>query len=158
MDYFQGVVGEYLRANRATFVNPEFCLMLDAGVKSPPKGRSWYVDLLAVCFPDTTAYLCEVTYDKAAGAMIKRLTAWSLHWPTLVNAVRRDGGVPDSWNVRPWLFVPEVGIANLVSKLPALPITPRITPLEMTQPWNYCGWDRHGEADKPAVIPVEMRT
>jgi hypothetical protein len=34
---------------------------------------------------------------------------------------------------------------------------PRITPLEMVQPWKYKSWNRIGEADKPAGIPREMQ-
>jgi hypothetical protein len=35
---------------------------------------------------------------------------------------------------------------------------PRITPLEMAQPWRYRSWNRLGEADKPSVIPDGMRS
>ena len=157
MDYFQGVVAEYLRADRSTFVNPEFCLQLDEGVKEPSKGTSWYIDLLAVSFKDKTVYLCEVTYAKVPGALISRLTAWCSNWQRMLETVRRDAGVPADWPVRPWLFVPEVGIKTLVAKLPPLPVIPRITPLEMTEPWKYNGWNRHGEAAKPWSIPPEMQ-
>jgi hypothetical protein len=157
MDYFQGVVAEYLRADRSTFINPEFCLQLDGGVKAPSKGSFWYIDPLAVSFGDKTAYLCEVSYAKAAAALINRLAAWRLNWPRMLEAVRRDADVPADWVVRPWLFVPEIGIKSLVTKLPPLPTVPRITPLEMTEPWRYCGWDRQGEAPKPDTIPSEMQ-
>ena len=158
MDYYQGVVAEYIRANRSMFANPEFCLQLDAGVKSPAKGRFWYVDLLTVSFSEKIAYLVEVTYATQAGELIKRLTAWKDNWTGLLDAVRRDGGVPADWAVRPWLFVPEGRITALVPKLPTMPVVPRITPLEMTQPWQHNGWNRHGEAPKPDTIPPEMQT
>jgi hypothetical protein len=159
MDYYQGVVAEYLRANRSTFVNPEFCLQLDAGLKSPAKGRHWYVDLLAVCLSEKSMYLCEVTYAKTGSALTERLKAWSTHWPTILEALQRDAGVSAEWAIRPWLFVPEPGIPALLQRLPKLPVTPRITPLEMTQPWSgHSGWDRHGEAAKPKTIPPEMQT
>jgi hypothetical protein len=38
MDYFQGVVTEYLRANRATFVNTERLVQFQLG-DAPAKGR-----------------------------------------------------------------------------------------------------------------------
>ncbi len=41
MDYFQGVVTEYLRAKRSVFVNTEFMISLDEGDK-PKKDRHWY--------------------------------------------------------------------------------------------------------------------
>jgi len=157
VDYFQGVVAEYLRANRATFVNPEFFLQLDNGLKSPPKGTAWYVDLLAINLAERTAYLCEVTYSESLAALLERLAAWSANWSGMMTALRRDACVADDWQVRPWLFVPEHAIARLIMRLPALPVVPKVTPLEMTQPWRFSGWDRQGEAEKPGSIPVEMR-
>jgi hypothetical protein len=41
MDYFQGVVTEYLRADRTIFVNTECLIQLDGG-DPPGKGRHWY--------------------------------------------------------------------------------------------------------------------
>jgi len=39
MDYFQGVVTEYLVANRASFINSELLIQLDAD--KILKGRNW---------------------------------------------------------------------------------------------------------------------
>ncbi len=157
MDYFQGVVAEYLRANRATFVNSQFFLQLDAGLRSPPAGRSWYVNILAASFAERTAWLVEVTYAKGLNTLIDKLTAWQSHWPLIQTAIHRDAAIPESWTLRPWLFVPEADITSLVRRLPASMVAPRITPLEMTVPWNkHCTWDRHGELPKPKSIPPEM--
>jgi fused signal recognition particle receptor len=49
MDYFQGVVTENLRANRAAIVNTECLIQLEPG-DSPAKGRHWYCDGIAVNF------------------------------------------------------------------------------------------------------------
>ncbi len=45
MDYYQGVVTDYLRADRAMFVNTECCIQLDEG-NNPDAfpGRHWYCD------------------------------------------------------------------------------------------------------------------
>lgn len=45
MDYFQGVVTEYLVADRATYVNTEPLIQLDANELK--KGRHWYCDAAA---------------------------------------------------------------------------------------------------------------
>jgi hypothetical protein len=37
-----------------------------------------------------------------------------------------------------------------------LKFAPRITPLEMVQPWHYPGFNRIGEAAKPEIIPEAM--
>ena len=41
MDYYLGVVTEYLRADRAIFVNTESLIQLDPG-DVPVKDRHWY--------------------------------------------------------------------------------------------------------------------
>ena len=48
MDYYQGVVTEYLRANRATFVNTECCIQLNPGPHPDNSGPHWYCDAVAV--------------------------------------------------------------------------------------------------------------
>ena len=72
MDYFQGVVTEYLRAKREVFVNTEFLIQLDPG-DVQVKGRSWYCDAVAVSFRDSAVYLCEITYSSSMHALITRL-------------------------------------------------------------------------------------
>ena len=47
MDYFQGVVTDYLRANRSVFVNTECLIQLDEGNKQL-KCRHWFCDAMAV--------------------------------------------------------------------------------------------------------------
>lgn len=156
MDYFQGVVTEYLRADRATFVNPEYFIPLVENDRSPRRRTSWYVDLVAASFEDQTIYLCEVTYARNLSALLARLSDWAANWPALVKAIHRDSHVPTAWKVRPWIFVPESFVPRLLAKMPALPVAPRITTLEMTQPWRY-HWDRRAEEAKPDIIPEDMR-
>lgn len=166
MDYFQGIVTEYLRANRQTFVNPEFFLQLIKGEKMPTKGTSWYVDALAVNFGEQTIYLCEVTYSKSLSALLNRLGEWSTHWPELLTSLQRDASIPAEWPVRPWVFIPKDLIEKFIKKLklevPALsvvPRAPRITPLEMTLPWRYCTYNREGEEPKACFgIPDYMQS
>lgn len=157
MDYFQGIVAEYLRANRATFINPEYCLQLDEKEKAPSKGSSWYVDILAINIAQRAVFLCEVTYSQSLSALLKRLTEWSQHWAQILHALHRDSGVPMEWSVRPWVFIPETLIPRFVTKTPEFSAKPIITPLEMTMPWLYCTWDRRDEKSKPSSIPPEMR-
>ena len=44
-DYFQGVVAEYLRADRGVFVNPEILLQLEPGA-SPKKKADFGIVIL----------------------------------------------------------------------------------------------------------------
>ena len=151
MDYFQGVVTEYLRAKRSVFVNTECLIHLDEG-KELKKGRHWYCDVMAVDFNESTIYLCEITYSATTQALLARLRAWRACWPELVNAVLRDSKVPTNWTVQPWIFLPQKyadkfskkikEVAKAVGGVSVMP-EPRFTHLESTSPWVYLvTWDR----------------
>lgn len=153
MDYFQGVVTEYLRANRSTFVNTEYLIQLDEGA-TPLKARHWYCDALAVNFEHSTVYLCEVTYSKTMSALLSRLHAWAVHWDGVCKSIARDSKLTGTWAFRPWLFVPEASQPLLLRKLALSPNTdlphhgmpaPLINTLESVASWNYCTWDRKHE-------------
>ena len=149
MDYFQGVVTEYLRADRSMFVNSECLLQLDPG-DPPAKGRHWYCDAVAVNFRESTVYLCEVTYSATLQALLGRLAGWRAHWPELRTALKRDCSVPTEWNAVPWVFIPSKCHDLLTKKLDSIPVKegkasmprPRITFLESVTPWSYRTWDR----------------
>ena len=149
MDYFQGVVTEYLVADRTSYVNTELLIQLDAD--DTKKGRHWYCDAAAANFKESTLYLCEVTYSKTMSGLAKRLLAWNEHWPQLQAAVKRDCGIPESWRIQPWVFIPEAyyqalrakigvleGAVNGVESMPY----PKVTYLEHVVPWKYVTWDR----------------
>ena len=149
MEYFQGVVTEYLVADRASFVNSELLIQLDAD--EPKKGRHWYCDAAAVNIREETLYLCEVTYSKSMSALSKRLLAWDAHWKELRDAIARDCGIPSSWTIQPWAFIPEAYNQALKSRIAPLASDerngdvmpyPQITFLENVVPWNYVTWDR----------------
>jgi hypothetical protein len=121
-----------------------------------------YCDAVALEFRSKTIFLCEFTYAANPGGLIKRLKGWNEHWDKVRNALARDSLLFESWPVRPWLFVPQEFVSLLVKRLDnvgngqPLKFVPRITPLEMAQPWKFRG-NRIGESDKPEV-PEEMRT
>lgn len=152
MDYFQGVVTEYLRANRSTFVNTEYLIQLDEG--TPLKSRHWYCDALIVNFECSTVYLCEITYSKTMSALLGRLQAWAVNWEGVCAAIVRDSKLNGAWNFQPWVFIPEDSKGLLLRKLglssssdlsrSTMP-SPVISTLESVAPWNYCSWDRKHE-------------
>lgn len=156
MDYSQGVVADYLRADRSCFISPEFFLPNDLCEAEQDRKRYWYVDVLAIQMAERCAYLCEVTYAKSARALLQRLRLWRQHWHSVRQAVFRDAGVPKDWQIRPWVFVPEEFIPGLLLSLPEFAPGIKITPLEMTLPWKY-RWDRQQELEKPDCIPTHMR-
>ena len=157
MDYFQGVVTNYLRASRSTFVNTEFLIQLDAGDKQL-KDRHWYCDAMAVDFKKKTVYLCEITYSATMQALLTRLREWQTHWDELSRALMRDSGVPQDWTVHPWVFIPKKNHPAFTKKLSEFkgpPSTglqmpsPRVTYLESVVPWQYSTWDRKNDAIAP---------
>lgn len=149
MDYFQGVVTEFLRADRSTFVNTEDLIQLDPG-DVYAKGRHWYCDAVAINDQHSTVDLCEVTYSTSFQSVIERLHSWSTHWPLVVEAIRRDSFLKGDWLVQPHLFVPSRSQDILDRKLPTIaaptdqnvhmPI-PKVTYLEMVLPWKYRSWN-----------------
>jgi len=151
MDYYQGAVNEYLRANRATFINTEFCIQLGEGNPDLSKGSSWYCDAVALNFEEPAIYLCEVSFAEKLPALRKRLMAWSQHWETVKLAVIRDGHLNPiaTWAVRPWVFIParEVKTFREWEASAHLAFDVRLTHLEDMQPWQYRSWDR--KADSP---------
>lgn len=163
MSYYQAVVIEYLRADRALFVNTECCIQLHEGANPDTCGPHWYSDAVACDFRSATVFLCEITYSLSLGALMKRLAGWHANWALLQLALRRDSHLPPHWPIRPWLFVPERSVPLLLKRMSFLGggteavFVPRITPLELVQPWRYRSWDRVGEAEKPELIPEEMR-
>ena len=153
MDFYQGVVTDYLRADRAVFVNTECCIQLNPG--DNPVGPHWYCDAVAVNMRERQVFLCEITYSKTLDALVKRLAGWRSHWPALCLAIVRDLCVPADWPVRPWVFIPsdrEVLLERKLAKLPAavsdasaqMP-APKVTHLERVAPWNFNSWNRKAE-------------
>jgi hypothetical protein len=147
VDYFQGVVADYLGADPAVFVQPEACIRLhpDRALK---KGEHWYCDILAVNFREQTVYLCEVTLSRTLTALLKRLREWDERWTGVCAALSHDNRIPDGWNVLPWVFVPSAqkellshGVSALLGadadadadRMPR----PLVTGLEDVVPWLY---------------------
>jgi hypothetical protein len=165
LDYFQGVVTEYLRADRGMFVNTECCIQLNPGSNPDTSGPHWYCDAVAVNFRLQKIYLCEVTYAKSLSALKTRLAAWAAHWEGVRHALVRDCSLPEDWAVQPWLFVPSHLRAGLETKFAihrddatgnsTMPV-PMITELEDILPWKYRSWNRvlidaDADTDAPPV-------
>lgn len=155
MDYFEGVVVEFLRADRALFVNTQCCIQLNEGLNPDTSGPHWYCDAVAVSIKDNAGYLCEITYATPPNTLFRRLEAWGSNWLQLRQALARESGIPAEWVVTPWLFVPADNRAKVeafVARLPrTLMPTPKLTELESVMPWQYRSWDRtaaHGAVER----------
>lgn len=165
MDYFENVVIDYLRADRALFVNTQCCIQLNDGDNPDTSGPHWYSDAVAVDFRNESIFLCEITFSKSLDSLLKRISGWNTNWSGLCRALVRDSHLPDNWPVRPWVFVPSDLLKNTVTKLdaikpsltdfPTMPI-PRVTPLENVLPWAYTSWNRKGIKAHDSV-PERMR-
>lgn len=149
MDHFESVVVEYLRADRALFVNSQCCVQLNAGQNPDTSGPHWYCDAIAVSIKAQAAYLCEITYANPPNSLFKRLTGWDKDWSLLRVALERDSGIPQCWSLRPWIFVPQAIAPRIDSFLSTLSLSemprPRISHLEDVMPWRYRSWDRPTE-------------
>ncbi|QBG47692.1 hypothetical protein EGM51_09915 [Verrucomicrobia bacterium S94] len=146
MDYYQGIVAEYLDADRSVFVNNECFLQLEPG-NNPPKGTSWYCDIVAVNLRESSVYLYEVTFSSSLHALLQRLKSWDSNWDSLCTAIRRDCSIPCDWKIQPWVFIPEdrrpiLDAKHNSSNMPDI----RITHLESIVPWKYKSWNRTKDA------------
>src|SRR5580658_9598011 len=155
MDYYQGVVTEYLRADRSLFVNTECCIQINPGDNPDGTGPHWYCDAVAVNPGSKRIFLCEVSYSETLQALIERLAAWNEHWTKIQEALGRESHLPQDWTIQPWLFVPQSHVEKLKKGLErikggngALNFKPIITTLEMVQPWKYHSWNRPEEKPK----------
>ena len=162
MDYYQGVVLNYLRADRAIFINAECCIQLIFKPTIPTTVvRTGIVTRWPATFGSGGIFLCEISYSSQLADLVKRLRQWHENWQGVCHALARDSHVPPDWPVRPWLFVPEGRIKRLVKHLEIIgtagSFTPRITTLEAVQPWRYPSWDLTEEEAKPDCIPLPMR-
>lgn len=156
MDYFQGIVTEFLRADRAVFVNTECCIQLNPGLNPDTSGPHWYCDAVAVNQRESAIYLCEITYSKSLASLQARLAGWAAHWTGVKAALVRDSALPPMWPVRPWIFIPASLAPSFEKKIQCIPNigngpdkmpTPRITALEEVLPWKYCSWNRTTDSE-----------
>jgi len=153
VDYYQGVVTDYLRADRSVFVNTECCIQLNAGDNPDTSGPHWYCDAVAVSFRRRTVHLCEISYSRSLSALLKRLEGWNSNWTQLRAALVRDSLIPGDWLVLPWVFIPkdcrealDRGLARVVNPGGQMP-SPEITYLEDVVPWKYRSWNRLPEVN-----------
>jgi hypothetical protein len=149
MDFYQGVVVEFLNADRAVFVNPECCLQLNPGRNPDVSGPHWYCDAVATNFRTKSVFLCEISYSLSLEPLYKRLKGWSEHWNGLCDAIQRDCCIPEDWRITPWLFVPERNVPRLEEKLTRIGDSERdeggmpkpiVTTLEEVTPWRRKDW------------------
>jgi len=152
MDYYESVVIDYLRADRALFVNTECCIQINPGHNPDGSGPHWYCDAVVADFRTQSVFLCEISYSEELTGLIKRIKSWCDNWDGVRAALARESRLPKEWllGLEPWLFVPQRCVPTLLkglSKIGTAPpnFSPRITYLEKVQPWLYCSWDRVGE-------------
>ena len=130
-------------ADQAMFVNPE-CRIQHGDAKVG--GQHWYCDIVAVSFRESAVFLCEVTFSQTLASLVKRLCGWDANWPAVCATLAHDNCLPESWPVRPWVFVPGAQRDLVSQKLPDLLAsnggthrmpTPQVTSIEDVTPWRY---------------------
>lgn len=140
MDYYQGVVQDYLTADRRVFISPEYLIELDEG-RATVKGRSWFVDILAVDLSQNSVTLCEVTLSKTPDALLKRLRQWSSAWLEVQQRITSTSQLPLGMAFGVRVFTP--GHDELAARLEErlkkeqLAFVPTVTRLEDIAPWLY---------------------
>jgi hypothetical protein len=115
MDYFESVVVNYLRADRAIFINTECTIQLNPANNPDTSGPHWYCDAVALDLRSKTVFLCEISYDKRLSGLTDRLKEWHDDWRVVCQALHRDNFIPAGLPVRPWIFIPEKLIRSFPS-------------------------------------------
>ena len=146
MNYYESVVIDYLRADRAIFLNAEYCIQPSAGPNPDVCGPHWYCDAVALDLRDKHIYLCEISYEARLSALSRRLNAWNLNWEGVRKGIMRESHIDMNWPITPWLFIPQhlqprlADILQHAEKAGPLNFVPRVTHLEDVQPWKYQSW------------------
>jgi hypothetical protein len=138
MDYYQGIVADFLITRQSCFVSSEFLIDLSKGA-AQTKGRSWWVDILAVDFKHKTIFLCEVSYSKTLAALAKRLQQWSDNWIEIRDTLFLLTSIPSDWTVRVRIFTPNElrdVYERQMKTLSAPPFDLQWEPLEEVVPWR----------------------
>jgi hypothetical protein len=146
MDYYQGVVSDYIAADRATFVSNEFWI-------NPKGGPEWFIDALAISLSGPAGqgqgrvYLCEVTYSADVAKIVKKVKALSDNLDLIKSFLLEVSNIPEEWDVKVWLFVLRDNAAKIRERLgPAY--KPKITHLEDVAPWRYSKGYRERDPDQ----------
>lgn len=84
MNFYEEVVIDYLRADRAIFVNANCCIQINPADNPDTTGPHWYCDAVACDFQHKRVFLCEISYDTHLTALIARLSAWHDNWAGLL--------------------------------------------------------------------------
>jgi hypothetical protein len=148
MEHYKSVVMDYLQADKAVFVNAEYCVRFPEPGDPEKLEHHCACDAVAVDLRHGAVYLCETAFEHKLQSLMKKLSAWTRNWEAIKSALQQDCKVPASWRVHVWLFVPRDSIQGLDGKLEQLRHTigskfkVKITALEDVQPWQSSNWER----------------
>src|SRR5450631_217529 len=152
MDHSKAVVIDYLRSDKAMFINPECCVQFDHGGEPKMLGQPCSCDAVAIDLRHGAVYLCDTAFGPRLHSLLKKLTLWRMYWEPILGALRRDCMLPANWRVYVWLFVPRNSIEAFDAELEKLRQTigsnfkVKITALEDVRPWRSSSWKRHEAA------------
>ena len=162
MDFYQGVVIDYLRADRSVFVNSKYCIEPKESPNNVTCGDHWFCDAVAIDFRNKTIFLCEVTFAANLSVLTSRLRDWHENWDKVQIAIIHQSNLVDTfvagWSIKPWLFVPKERAVllqrslNLIGDGQELNFKYQVTCLEDVQPWLYKPHNRQPHLTPKAVI------
>src|SRR6266446_5366096 len=113
MDYYESVVGQYLRAGRALFVNTVCCIQLNEAANPDSSGPHWYRDAVACDFRNHVILLCAISYSAQLPDLNKRLKGWHGNWDFVCQALARDSYVPNECLCVPGCLCCHLGLGKL---------------------------------------------
>jgi hypothetical protein len=113
VDYYESVVVQYLRADRALFVNTECCIQLNEAANPDSSGPHWYCDAVACDFRNQVILLCAISFSAQLSDLSKRLKGWHGNWDFVCQALARDSDVPNECLCVPGCSCCHLGLGKL---------------------------------------------
>ena len=113
MNYYESVVVQYLRADRALFVNTECCIQLNEAANPDSSGPHWYRDAVACDFRNHVILLCAISFSAQLSDLSKRLKGWHGNWDFVCQALARDSYVPNECLCVPGCSCCHLGLGKL---------------------------------------------
>jgi len=111
-DIWEQAVETYLAIDRGLFLNPEYLV-------GTPGEWEGYPDFLAICFPEKTAWMVEVT--RAAKGLSRKISEFSKDYSSRIQEqlVRHQVIPPGDtdWKCGFWAFVPKQDCEDVRSRL-----------------------------------------
>jgi hypothetical protein len=152
MAYLQERMAHYLTCDPHLFIAEE--RMVRHGPH--PDKDVWWIDALVVDPWQKTFFLGEATYNRSPTPLMRKVNHFYERKGEVMKRLSLEG-LPEGWDVRPWLFIRQVAAPYVRARIPS-GCYPKITYLEYTAfPWEYEALRREGKEPHRPYADLDER-